>query len=272
MWDFFGIQNIQLIAAQSAGGLPNDIAIPVSELDACANHAAPFARGYTFRTASQQQELLTADECKALARLDPFYGIGQSADVTQRAQLLVPSQEYGVPLTGPESENSLDIQAATSNSGTRTNQNTATYASTVEEIDSTSWSSGITINESPSSLPLIDIGLSDSVTLKSGSVTDKALTMTLTYKNSSATTYRVDTQTEGVIDDSIRRAVSPNVEIYSDDAFGSLLFRDPEAPCAPMPSCRLKAPLGPALEAPHLRKPHAVRPVTDPTHNNDHRP
>ena len=254
VWDFFGAQKVQLMAAQSAGGLPNDIAIPVGELDACANQAAPFTNGYSFTTASQQQEVLNADECQALAKLDPFYGIGQSADVTQRAQLLVSSQEYGVPLTGPESDNSLDIQVITSNSITLTDQNTRTYASTVEDIVSTTSSSGLTLGGTDSAIPVIDIGLSDSVSLKSGSVLDKALTMTLTYRNSSATTFRLDALTEGVIDDGIRRAASPHVEVYSDDAFGSLMFRDPDAPCSPMPSCRSIAPLGPTNQAPHLKK------------------
>ncbi|HUO99484.1 MAG TPA: hypothetical protein VMU01_12505 [Rhizomicrobium sp.] len=262
IWDFFGNQKVQLIAAQSAAGLPNDIAVTVGELDACANHKAPFANGYSFTTASQQQETLTADDCKALAKLDPFWGIGQSADVTSRAQLMVPSQEYGIPLTGPASDNSLDIQVITSNSETVTDTNTTTYTSTVDDIVSTTSSSGITLGGGPGGgIPVVDIGLSNSVTLKSGSVTDTQLTMQLTYKNSSATTNRLDVQTEGLIDDGIKRAAAPHVEVYSDDAFGSLMFRDPDAPCSPMPACRATlAPLGPTSEAPHLKK-KIIRPI-----------
>jgi hypothetical protein len=241
---------MQLIAAQSAGGLPDDIAVTVGELDACANHAGPFANGYTFITATEDQDVLTADECKALAKLDPFYGIGQSADVTKRAQLLVPWQTYGVPLVGTESDKSLDIQVITSNSITVTDQNTASYASTVEDVVSTSWSQGITIG---GGIPDAHLGLSESVTLKSGSSTDNALTMTLVYKNSSATTNRIDVQTEGAINDGVRRADSPQVEVYFDDAFGSLLFRDPKAPCSPMPACVKLAPPGPTKQTPHFK-------------------
>jgi hypothetical protein len=85
---------------------------------------------------------------------------------SHRAQLLVPSQEYGVPLTGPQSENSLDIQMITSNSITLIDQNTTTYASTVDDIVSTAAAQGITIGGSPV-IPDIIVGLRESVTLKS---------------------------------------------------------------------------------------------------------
>jgi hypothetical protein len=74
--------------------------------------------------------------------------------------------------------------------------------------------------------------------------------MTLTYKNSSANTFRTDVQTEGVIDDNTRRAETPHVEVFQDDVFGTLMFRDPDAQCSPMPDCRAVAPLGPSNATP----------------------
>jgi hypothetical protein len=85
--------------------------------------------------------------------------------------------------------------------------------------------------------------------------------MTLTYKNSSATTYETDVQTEGVIDDNVRRVSAPHVEVYRDDAFGSLMFRDPDAVCSPLPNCRAVAPLGPTSEKPHLKRPTVWHPL-----------
>jgi len=256
VWNFYGRPIVQQIAASSANGLPDDIAITVAELDACSKAQAPFAQGYKFTTASGQQEVLTAAECKNLVSLDPFWvKKGQSANLTGRGQIVVASQEYGIPVVGPQTENSLDIQTITSSAETVTNQNTATYASTVEDIVATNWSVGLTFGLNTGSVfNPFQFGLSDSVTLKAGSSTDKSLTMTLTYKNSSATTYRTDIQTEGKIDDDTNRGYSPHVEVYQDDIFGTYMFRDPDAQCSPTPGCRSAAPLGPSSQKPRPKK------------------
>ena len=257
VWDFYGRPIVQQFAASGAGGLPNDIAITVGELDACANGTAPFQNGYAFTTASQQQEVLSADECRNLASLDPFWGKGQSADLDGRGQLMVASQEYGIPVVGPQTENSLDIQTITTEAETVTTNNTLTYASTVESILATSWSAGIKFGLNTGTVfGPFNFGLSDEVTLKSGRSTDTSVTMNLNYKNSSATTYRNDIQTEGKIDDDTNRGYSPHVEVYRDDNFGSLVFRDPDATCSPLPACRSVAPLGPSTQVPRRR--HAV--------------
>jgi hypothetical protein len=256
VWDFYGRPIVQQIAASSANGLADDIAITTPELDACAKGIAPFAQGYKFTTASGQQEVLTAAECKSLVSLDPFWSKGgQSADLTGRGQIVVASQEYGIPVVGPPTENSLDIQTITSNSETVTDQNTSTYASTVEDIVSTNWSSGITFGLNTGTVfKPFNFGLSDSVDLKAGSSTDKSLTMQLTYTNSSATLHRVDIQTEGKIDDDTNRGYTPHVEVYQDDLFGSYMFRDPDAKCSPMPACRSTAPLGSSTQVPRQKK------------------
>ena len=267
VWDFFNKPIVQLVAASSSSGLPNDIAITVGELDACARGAAPFTNGYSFTTATQAPDTLSALECKALAGLDPFWGRGQSADLTGRGQLLVASQEFGIPVTGSGSENSLDIQVITSDAETITDQNTTTYASTVEDVLATTSSMGMTFGLNTSSIfGPFNLGLSNAVTLKAGSSLDSSLTMTLTYKNSTATTHRTDIQTEGVIDDGVNRGYSPHVEVYQDDNFGSLMFRDPDAVCSPMPSCRSTAPLGPSPQLARKKTPLAVKPLVPMQH------
>jgi hypothetical protein len=270
VWNFFGGAIVQQMAASSAAGLPEDLGITVGELDACANGAAPYANGYTFTTASEQQEVLSADECRSLAALDPFWGKGQSADLTGRGQLMVPSQEYGIPPVGPPTNNSLGISNATSNALTLSDQNTVTYASTVEDIVATTSSDGMKFGLVDGAFSPFSFGLTDTVTLKPGSSTDTSLTMNLTYKNSSATTYSTDIDTQGQIDDDTNRGYSPHVEIYRDDSFGTLMFRDPDAQCSPMPDCRSGAPLGPSNQVPHHKLPSIVGPAVSGEHPEIH--
>lgn len=251
VWDFFGRRRMQLIAATSASGgtqgdataIPNDVAIAISELSACETGGNP----YSFQTATRDTETLSPEECRSLARLDPFYGHGQSANLNARAQLLVGAQEYGVLLNNSMGVRSLDIQMITSNQHSVTNQHTASYAATVEEILSTEHSAGTTLTGKPSFTPpggqSINLGLSEQVTLKKGS--SLATTMTLLYKNSSATMHRNEVSIVGSVNDQTNRAYNPRVEIYQDDSFGGLLFRDPDAPCMPMPTCTVASPADP---------------------------
>ncbi len=258
VWDFSGRQSVQLIAA-SAGGAPDEIGIPINQLDACARGMAPNAAGYSFPTATGQTETLNAAECKTLAGLDPFYGKGQSAPLTSRGTLVYGPDSYGVSTatgTGEGSDKFISIGDVTSNITTATNTDTMTYASTVEDIVATQWSTGITFGEkggtesnangenlNPADL---DVGLSDQITLKQGSTTDASQSMALTYKDSTAQTYRVDVTDAGSIDDTTARAQTPYVEIYRDSLFGGFMLRDPYAACSPMPGCQTTAgPAGP---------------------------
>lgn len=239
-WDFYGKSTMQLVAASAAGtGLPDDIAIPLGALADCAKGGPTYPNGYPFFTASNQPDTLTAAECKSLAALDPFWAGGQATSLARRGQQLLPRQTYGVPLPGADPD-SLDIQSITSNSQTTTNQSTATYASTVEDVVATTESQGLNIGLGTGDLlDKSGLGFTSSVTLKQGSSLDNSTTMTLTFKNSTATTYRKDVQIEGSIKDTVYRGYVPEVEIYQDSVFGSLMFRDPDAPCAPMPQCAL---------------------------------
>ncbi len=245
-WDFYGRTTLQLMAASGAFGAPDDIAITVSDLDTCSRGVAPNAAGYQFLTASNATETLTASECKALASLDPFWGSGQSATLGARGQEWGAPQQYGTTSEG--SVRSLDLQDITSQQETVTTQSTATYSATAEDIVASTQSAGMNIGETTAgTIPLISLGLSESVTLKQGSSTDTGVTMNLTYKNSSATSYRQDVQTEGVINDTVNRGYTPTVETYLDLVFGSFMFRDPNAPCNPMPRCEIMRNVAPIM-------------------------
>jgi hypothetical protein len=237
IWYFSTSQPMQLIAA-SAGGVasgalpqPDEVPFDVGGLDACARGVAPYSNGYPFTTATGATETLSATECKALAELDPFYGNGQSANLSARAQLIKPATPYGTPpsQTGTGVDSPVSIGTVTSNLTGIGDSNTSTYTSTVEDIVATSESQGITLGvKGP-----LDLGLNNQITLKQGSSIDTSQTMTLTYKDSTAMMYRSDVTDDGSIDDTVNRGYWPQVEIWQDSLFGSFLFRDPNAPVAP---------------------------------------
>ena len=235
VWDFFGRKQVQMIAATNSSGTsnddllaqPDDVGIAISELDTCAKGA-----GYHIPMPVGADEVLSPAECTSLASLDPFYGKGQSADLTSRGQLLKNSEEYGVLLGNSMGEQSLDIQQTISDTVSTTDSNTAAYTATVEDILATSQSAGITLGGSSGpNVPVIDVGLTQTNTLKQGSTLDTPTGMVVTYKNSTATSFKTDVQVEGNVDDNVNRvSYTPRFEVWQDDAFGGLMFRDPDAP------------------------------------------
>jgi len=237
VWDFYGKSIVQLIAAN---GGAYDTTIAVSDLSACAKGTAPFPNGYVFQTASHATVTLAASECLALARLDPFFGFGQSASVVGRGLLIMGASNYGTDVTSPAGTTfPLDIQTIASTQQTTTDQSTQTYAATAEDIVATTQSSGINFGVNTGSVvPGLTLGFTDSIMLKQGSSTDTAKTMTLTYKNSTVATQRQDIAFEGSINDTVNRGYTPLVEVYRDKIFGGLMFRDPAAQCSPQPMCQ----------------------------------
>jgi hypothetical protein len=264
VWSFSGRPpSVQLVAASAAGGAPDEIGIEINQLDSCARGVAPNASGYSFPTATGQTETLSAAECKTLAGLDPFYGNGQSATLTSRGQLVYGPDEYGTP-PGGEGDHYISVGDTESTADTQTDTDTTTYASTVEDIVATKWSAGITFSATSNSAPsLLGLGLKNKVTLQQGSTIDTSQTMALTYKDSTAQTYRIDNTVAGTIDDTTARAQSPYVEIYRDSLFGSFMFRDPYAACSPMPACQATAaPAGPIIAKPVLPVAAVGQPTT----------
>jgi hypothetical protein len=255
MWDFYGKTTVQLIAASSTGTLPDTIAETVGELDACARGVGSNSAGIAFTPAdSVGTDILTPTDCKALAALDPFYNKGQSANVSNRGTLFAAPQPYGTPTSGPPEANSITLSKIDSTQTSVTTQSTQTYAATAEDIVATTTSQGLSLGLNTSALnSALSLGLTSQVTLKQGSSSDTSQTMTLTYKNSSVTTNRVDVAVTGTIADCpptgngvcVARAYAPQVTVYLDNVFGGLMFVDPGAPCEPQPACRIALPVGP---------------------------
>jgi hypothetical protein len=249
VWDFYGKTTVQLIAASNST-TPDDIGERVSDLDACASSIAPFPNGIPFTAATGAQDVLTAGDCRNLVILDPFYAKGQAANVAARGTLFAAQQAYGVAPSsppGPGNGLGLDLKEISSLQTTVTNQSTQTYASTVEDIVATSQSAGLKIGLG-APISGLTLGLSNTSTVKQGTNSDNSQTMTLTYKNSSATSFRQDIAIEGSINDNQNRGYQPQVAVYLDNIFGGMMPVDPDAPpvpCKPQPICTEVAPLGP---------------------------
>ena len=226
---------------------PDDIAITVSDLDTCSRGVAPDAAGYQFLTAKNATETLTASECKALASLDPFWALGNRP-------LGARGQEWGAPqqngTTSQGSVRSLDLQDITSQQETVTTQSTATYSATAEDIAASTQSAGMNIGETtagtiPRRCSPQRVGQTPQAGIEHRH--GRANHLNLTYKNSSATSYRQDVQTEGRTNDTVNRGYTPTVETYLDLVFGSFMFRDPNAPCNPMPRCEIMRNVAPIV-------------------------
>ena len=240
LWDFYGTTMLQLIGASGPFGAPDGYPIAVSDLDSCASASGPYAAGYPIALANGT-DTLSASECRNLAALDPFWGRGQSVGLSGRGQLVKGPDPYGVPVTG-SAPGTIDLKETWSNSTQYTDTNTATYNSSVEEVLATEGSQGMTLSGkgSPGG---VDIGFSTSITLSSGSSLSNKTDMKFTYKDSTATMHKEDVTVEGLIGDNVNRGYQPLVEVYQDSIFGSLMYRDPQAPCNPMPLCAIISPV-----------------------------
>ncbi len=236
LWDFYGSTMLQVIGASGPFGAPDGYPIAVSDLDSCAHATGPYAAGYPIALFGGGTDTLSAEECTNLAALDPFWGRGQSVSLTGRGQSIKGPDPYGVPVTGT-APGTIDLKEAWSNAAQYTDSATTTYSSTVEEVLSTESSQGMTLSGKGS--PGVDIGFSASITLSSGSSLSTKTDMKVSYKDSTATQHREDVTVEGLIADNVNRGYQPLVEVYQDSIFGSLMYRDPNAPCNPMPLCAI---------------------------------
>jgi len=238
LWNFYGSTMLQLIGASGPFGAPDGYPIAVSDLDSCANATGPYAAGYSIALFGGGTDILSAAECRSLAALDPFWGRGQSVSLTGRGQWIKGPDPYGVPVTGT-APGTIDLKETWSNSTQYTDTATASYSSSVEEVLSTESSQGMTLSGKGS--PGVDIGFSTSITLSAGSSLSTKTDMKFTYKDSTATMHKEDVTVEGLIGDNTNRGYQPLVEVYQDSIFGSLMYRDPNAPCSPMPLCAITA-------------------------------
>ena len=236
LWDFYGSTMLQLIGASGPFGAPDGYPIALSDLDSCVNASGPYAAGYPIALFGGGAEILSAAECRNLAGLDPFWGRGQSVSLTGRGRWIKGPDPYGVPVTGT-APGSIDLKETWSNSTQYTDTATTSYSASVEEVLATESSQGMTLSGKGS--PGVDIGFSTSITLSSGSSLSTKTDMKVSYKDSTATMHKQDVTVEGLIGDNANRGYQPLVEVYQDSLFGSLMYRDPNAPCNPMPRCAM---------------------------------
>lgn len=161
---------------------------------------------------AQRNEALSADECRALVSLDPFWTRGQSASLAGRGHSIIPEIPYGVASPGG-GVLSVGSDQITSNWTQATDQTTRTYQSTVEDVVGTSSSEGLDLGFIGGSG---GIGLKGSITLSQGSSLDTSTAMNITYRNSTATKYEQGTTIDGVVKDTTYRGYLPGIEIYQD--------------------------------------------------------
>jgi hypothetical protein len=252
LWNFQGQPVEQLL-----GGLGSPMAGPVwvtvaiRTLDDCANGKGTYALPTLPPGAGVlEPENLTAAECLALASLDPFYGKGQSAIVGHgpgEAQAgdrgtWAFGDTYGMPLGAQPSDepSSITDQQITGHWAQAQVMSQTSYNATVEDVFTTSAMTDAKL-DGTFSLFGFSVGGSDQATTSSGGETlTNDTTLKVTYQTTTQAKFEQDWTLQAKISDTHVGLVNPetvpqmpyqpDVEIYQDNAFGALMFRDPGAP------------------------------------------
>lgn len=247
VWDFDGKPAVQMIGARGTPQGVDWVTLVVSDLGACAQGQLQL----NIAPPNEQPEILTPDECQALASLDPFYGIGQAADLSARGGQPIIQDFYGMPASAnPNSQpDAINLQDVTKFWNKATQTNKVTYGSTVMSIEATDSSSGLTLSgdvKGGEGSDSIDLGLSQGFSLESGETDTGHATMAITYTNSTATTTEQDWTIDGTISDTHTNLVDPStnqpyrpyVVVYQDLDFGGFMYQDPGAPCLSGRCCK----------------------------------
>jgi hypothetical protein len=225
LWDFYGVMSMQMLGAASPGDDPH-FPIRLRDLDACANSAAPFANGFPLRDTTVT---LNAADCQALAALDPFWGKGQSADISARAKQ-IGVYPYGVDPNDPvKVPGFVNIADSWDQKSSTTDSKTTTYKSTVEEVHSSQGSEGLKVSLGDDKSG----GGSLQMTFSYGSSLTNSAAMGIVYSSSTTQTNDNALQVTGNVKDTLNRGNQPYVEIWQDDLFDTPMYRDPDAPSAP---------------------------------------
>ncbi len=225
LWNFYGVMSMQMLGAASAGTEPH-FPIRLRDLDACANAKAPFTNGFPILDTSV---ILSASDCQALAALDPFWGKGQSANLSSRAQQ-IGIYPYGVDPSDPiKAPGFVNIADTWDQKLSTTDSNTTTYKSTVEEIHSSQGAEGLKVSLGDDKAG----GGTFQITFSYGSSLSSSTAMGIVYSSSTTQTNDNSLQVTGNVKDSLDRGFQPYVEIWQDDLFATPMYRDPDAPAAP---------------------------------------
>lgn len=249
LWDFQGQPVEQLM-----GGLgdpqngPEWVTVSVRTLDDCATGAKPYSLPpLPPGDPVLPDETLTAQECTAVASLDPFYGKGQSTVVGHGAGeeqagdrgVWVFGDTYGMPIGAQPSDQASGItqQDITGQWTQAQHTSQTTYNSTVQDIFSSSSTSGDTVGGTVSIFGL-SIGGSDNATSSQRETETNSSTLKVNYQTTAQAKFEQDWTVQanikdthvGLVNPLTTQPYQPDVEIYQDKSFGALMFRDPGAP------------------------------------------
>jgi hypothetical protein len=252
IWDFDGTAQVKLLGADGSPlNGPDWVSLSIRSLDGC-------AKGQPL-SIPPDGEVLSTDQCAALASLDPFYGIGQAApvgpdhplDSAGARGMFVMSGTYGMGVGAQQGDDPVKISDAEiiSRWAQATRDQETSYTASVQDILATNSSSGLSLGGDLDIGP-IKFGGSQKITVTQGETATDGMTLKIGYKNSSATKLQQDWSLGASIsDDHLHlkdahgQAYQPFVEVLQDKAFGGFMFRDPSAPCS-IPRC-VTATLGP---------------------------
>jgi hypothetical protein len=244
VYDFNGTPQVQLLGAR-ANGNDQFFEAAATDLLACGfprlyttqnpdlAKQDPFVNGLPLPVDSAgNQETLTPAECRNLLKLDPFFtGGGQGTQPSLSRVEGAGGDNYGITrsgthLTSPDLAHDVQITSGTTSTMGTTLDNTVT-----DTIGNTLAVGGEgNFNVGPFNAKL-------GVAYSHGESTVGTQEMKITYGSSTAVTNTHDTHIEGQLDDNnptSKTGVSyaPYVDYFVDKVFGSIMFRDPDAPLA----------------------------------------
>ena len=226
VWNLKGATKVQLLGARGTTAAPDFAEPSLKDLDDCQRSAAPYAGGYPL----PDGDVLNAQECLALATLDPFYTFGQSFD-PNAAGRGVPAggTDYGMDPAGTNQDEHQGFDHVIQWSQTNAQASARSYDASVTDVFGTSYSAGLTLGAKGTGDS--DIGFKTSVTLKAGSSNSSSVDMKISYQNSTATHVQSATAIDGSFDDhNTGLGYRPHVEVFQDLVFGSYMFQDQAAP------------------------------------------
>ena len=241
------------------GAVPVTSDVTVTELAACATGAVPDACIVNYSddelkapdgktivySGSANSVTLSASDASNLLKLDPFYGIGQGANIPATRGIPQASASYGASylnkgIPGTAVTRSLSNQTQVTNTNTKQETNSSSITSTLGFTQS----EGMTVGAKSSGA-----SLSQSLTFTSGSKSIYESDMQTGYSDSTAVSNQQVTSAQVTLDDVDNTTIGnsgqlckvchaplptqPSVNVYLDRLFGSFIFQDPAAPQSP---------------------------------------
>ena len=225
IWNLNGASQVQLLGARGSATAPDFAEPSLKDLDECAKAVGAFASGYLL----PDGDTLDAQECLALARLDPFYLLGQWIDSGAGGRgLRDGGTDYGMDPAGTGQDEPAGFGQTITWTSTNASASSTSYDASVTDVfgNSYSASAGLTLGSAA-------VGFKADVKVSAGRSTTSTVGMKISYQNSTATTVASATEITGNFDDhNTGLGYRPHVEVYQDKLFGGYMFQDTTA-CPP---------------------------------------